>query len=83
MCRLTNLACLWPRLLGTRVAERQDVDNYRVADAMKKKSEPVKDEWGIYDPSQAGFAAVIRKLLEAEETAASPSSDSGPRTGKT
>ena len=60
-----------------------DVDNYRVADAMKKKAEPVKDEWGIYDPSQAGFAAVIRKLLEAEETAASPSSDSVPRTGKT
>lgn len=60
-----------------------DVDNYRVTDAMKKKAEPVKDEWGIYDPSQAGFAAVIRKLLEAEETTASPSSGSVPRTGKT
>ena len=59
------------------------MDNYRVADAMKKKAEPVKDEWGIYDPSQDGFAAVIRKLLEAEETAASPSSGSVPRTGKT
>jgi len=59
------------------------VDNYRVADALKKKAEPVKDEWGIYDPSQAGFAAVIRKLLEAEETTASPASGSVPRAGKT
>ena len=60
------------------------MDNYRVTDAMKKKAEPVRDEWGIYDPSQAGFAAVIRKLLEAEETTpASPSSGSVPRTGKT
>lgn len=64
---------------------RGDVGNYRVADAMekKKKTEPVKDEWGIYDPSQAGFAAVIRKLLEAEDSPASPSPDSVPRTGKT
>ena len=35
---------------------------------------PVQDEWGIFDPQQAGMAAVIRKLLEqADSTGSTPS----------
>jgi hypothetical protein len=28
-----------------------------------KESPPVQDEWGIYDPEQAGLEAVFRKLM--------------------
>jgi hypothetical protein len=31
----------------------------------KPTTRPVRDEWGIYDPGQAGLAAVARRLLEA------------------
>ena len=28
---------------------------------------PVCDEWGVYDPEQAGFEAIIRRLLPGED----------------
>ena len=28
---------------------------------------PVRDEWGIYDPEQAGFAAIFRKLNDVKK----------------
>ena len=30
-------------------------------------SRPVCDEWGVYDPEQAGFEAIIRRLLPDED----------------
>jgi hypothetical protein len=30
---------------------------------------PVCDEWGLYDPEQAGFEAIIRRLLPNENDA--------------
>jgi hypothetical protein len=31
---------------------------------------PVCDEWGLYDPEQAGFEAIIRRLLPNEKDSA-------------
>jgi hypothetical protein len=28
---------------------------------------PVCDEWGLYDPEQAGFEALVRRLLAEDE----------------
>lgn len=41
----------------------------------KPKKQPVQDEWGFFDPSQCGFAALLDKLDEitAEESAAGQS----------
>ena len=38
---------------------------------------PIKDEWGIYDPDQAGFAAILRKIREGKKDRldSNPSSD--------
>ena len=30
---------------------------------------PVCDEWGLYDPEQAGFEALVRRLLPEEDEA--------------
>ncbi len=35
---------------------------------------PVQDEWGFYDPEQAGLEAVLRKL-KPENGAAAPAPD--------
>ena len=44
-------------------------------DTIPAVERPVQDEWGIYDPEQAGLEAVLRKLEpENEET----SGDSTP-----
>ncbi len=32
--------------------------------AVKPKPKPVQDEWGFFDPSQCGFAALVDKLDE-------------------
>jgi len=33
---------------------------------------PVCDEWGFYDPEQAGFEAVLRRLSPDEDAAGIP-----------
>jgi hypothetical protein len=30
-------------------------------------SRPVCDEWGLYDPKQAGFEAIVRQLPDQED----------------
>jgi hypothetical protein len=30
---------------------------------------PVCDEWGVYDPEQAGFEAVLRRLIDEGDDA--------------
>jgi hypothetical protein len=34
-----------------------------------RKSTPVQDEWGFFDPQQCGFAALLAKLDEFSEAA--------------
>jgi hypothetical protein len=29
---------------------------------------PVCDEWGLYDPEQAGFEAIVRRLPDEDDT---------------
>lgn len=51
-----------------------------IPDSVPPGDRPVQDEWGIYDPEQAGFEAVLRKLgPENDET---PPSDSGEPSDK-
>ncbi|HKB10999.1 MAG TPA: hypothetical protein VKD69_10105, partial [Vicinamibacterales bacterium] len=33
-----------------------------------RKSTPVQDEWGFFDPHQCGFAALLEKLDEITDT---------------
>ena len=33
---------------------------------------PAKDEWGVYDPEQAGLAALYARLDKKDPTAAKP-----------
>jgi hypothetical protein len=33
---------------------------------------PAKDEWGVYDPEQAGLAALFARLDAKEKSAAAP-----------
>ena len=42
---------------------------------------PVQDEWGFYDPEQAGFEAVLRKLSVSDDDAdaVTPSTPTGSR----
>ena len=42
----------------------------------KEEERPIQDEWGIYDPEQAGFEAILRKL--GERDARKPTSSSDP-----
>ena len=35
---------------------------------------PAKDEWGVYDPQQAGLAALFARLDSKDEKPASPAS---------
>jgi len=37
-----------------------------------RKSSPVEDEWGFFDPQQCGFAALLAKLDEFSDAADEP-----------
>jgi hypothetical protein len=55
---------------GTRVALLRVVENLQPnleIDPAEKPSRPVQDEWGIYDPEQAGFEAILRRLGRAND----------------
>ena len=34
-----------------------------------ESTRPVCDEWGVYDPEQAGFEAIIRRLFPEDDDA--------------
>lgn len=38
----------------------------------KTRVRPAKDEWGVYDPEQAGLAALYARLDKKETKAATP-----------
>ena len=46
-----------------------------IPDSMSTDPRPVQDEWGIYDPEQAGFEAVLRKLGHENEETAAPAAE--------
>jgi len=39
---------------------------------------PIKDEWGVYDPEQAGFEAILKKL-SAKKKASVPDQAARPK----
>jgi len=54
--------------------ERTDKPSPRPAPARSsrpKKAKPIQDEWGLFDPEQCGFAALLAKLEEVTEEEAS------------
>jgi hypothetical protein len=59
-------------------ARREPVGQASASAAGKKKrkpAKPVQDEWGLFDPQQCGFAALLARLdeiAEAEESAGAP-----------
>ena len=53
--------------IAARPADSGDSDENRRAKKQKpfgKKSKPVQDEWGFFDPEQCGFSALLAKLEE-------------------
>jgi hypothetical protein len=46
-----------------------------------KLARPVCDEWGMYDPEQAGFEAIMRRLVPDENDAPLPRASSLPLSG--
>jgi len=54
-----------------------------VSDASSQSARPAQDEWGFYDPEQAGFEAVIRRLMErADQDATSAPESPSPAAAK-
>jgi hypothetical protein len=39
------------------------------AESTSTLARPVCDEWGVYDPEQAGFEALVKRLLPEEDDA--------------
>ncbi len=70
-----------PPAMGTRVAGRGDVDNQHPDTRKPKAPPPIQDEWGVYDPSRAGFEAVMRLLIEAPGDAAPTKPRPSPKAG--
>ena len=58
---------------GTRLATTGIVANYdsKLASGLSatssSRARPVCDEWGVYDPEQAGLEAVMRRLVENDD----------------
>ena len=42
---------------------------------------PFCDEWGVYDPEQAGFEALMRRLLPDQDDQKASQASSLPRSG--
>ncbi len=62
-----------PRVAPLKIAAPQpapaDASSVRRRARPKKEPKPIQDEWGLYDPEQCGFAALLQRLesaLEAE-----------------
>jgi hypothetical protein len=45
---------------------------HKPADGDDPNSRPAHDEWGVYDPEQAGFEAILRKLSSKKKAPAVP-----------
>ena len=47
------------------------------AGANEEAAKPMQDEWGLYDPEQCGFAALLERLEELTETEAAEKEGEG------
>jgi hypothetical protein len=49
----------------------------RPKNSRKRRTKPVQDDWGLFDPDQCGFAALVARLDEITDTnhAEQPSAD--------
>jgi hypothetical protein len=69
----------WTELIASL---RQDMERRRetpeptpiTSVASRRKSKPVQDEWGFFDPQQCGFAALLAKLDEITDASEEPAS---------
>jgi len=50
-------------------AEPQEPATVAVPARRRRPAAPVQDEWGLFDPEQCGFAALLAKLDEFSDTA--------------
>jgi hypothetical protein len=50
-----------------------------IPDSLLSDPRPVQDEWGIYDPEQAGFEAVLRRLGRDDESDATTHAEPSDR----
>jgi hypothetical protein len=65
---MLNPAQIRTATVGTPLAGYLSVTNTEPQQTTSSTSErPVCDEWGFYDPEQAGFEAIVRRLLPAAE----------------
>ena len=67
---------------GTPVAFQNCVNSEsKIQVSSEQVVRPVQDEWGFYDPEQAGFEAVLRKLSVSDDDAdaVTPSTPAGSR----
>jgi hypothetical protein len=62
----------WGTLLATavRVADSETKSGTQLSALTTPLARPACDEWGFYDPEQAGFEAVMRKLASRDAEAA-------------
>ena len=52
-----------------------------IVDRLTRPPSPVQDEWGVFDPEQAGLAAVVRKLAnERDRRSEAPARPAHPRS---
>jgi hypothetical protein len=74
-----------PRI-GTSLATRPTVANpgsklLFESTMTSAAARPVCDEWGMYDPEQAGFEAIIRRLFPEDNAAPRSQASSLPHSG--
>ena len=73
--------------MGTGLAMVENVANSEskqiaVITVKPQASRPVHDEWGLYDPEQAGLEAVIRRLTASREDHNDSGTSLAPRTAR-
>ena len=64
---------------GTRLAIPSLVAN----PSQSEHRRPVCDEWGVYDPEQAGFEAIVRRLFPEDDASLDDEASSLPNSGVT
>ena len=71
---------------GTRLAiagfvANQGSKHFSESTTTAAVTRPVCDEWGVYDPEQAGFEAIIRRLFPEEDDVELVQASPLPRSG--
>jgi hypothetical protein len=61
-----------PKVAARRILPKRPVSVHEYAapepkPARRKVNPPIQDEWGLFDPQQCGFAALVAKLESVTE----------------